>query len=438
MKFFLVIAATLAVAAAGTIDVGLKMKVNSGIVSEAIIELPSIMAQIENSKSLQSLTGDAKVSALVSSLQGLTGAAQAPYVTKLEQLGLKYETFWASNIILVKNLNKAGLEALAEFSDDFAVIRPQFTASVDAVVHDRNTTVHQTVQWGVEKVGAPRAWAKHQGEGVVVGIIDTGVNGGHVALAPAYAGAWADPYYNNAQPSDTHGHGSHCIGSTLGRANGVGVAPMARWIACRGLNNQGSGTEAALTTCAQFMITANPKPHAVTNSWGGGAGQTWYNSQVSAWRQANIIPVFAIGNSGSGCRTANSPGDQGNLISVGATTTTDAMATFSSRGTATNGAMKPEVSAPGNQIVSCGTGTNNYATMSGTSMATPHVAGVIALYLSANPNASYDEVYRQLTTNVALPTLTNADRNCGLPTPGQDFPNNAFGHGRVDVAHLGN
>jgi subtilisin family serine protease len=186
------------------------------------------------------------------------------------------------------------------------------------------------------------------------------------------------------------------------------------------------------------MVTANPKPHAVTNSWGGGSGQTWYNSQVSAWRQANIIPVFAIGNAGSSCRSANSPGDQPNLISVGATTTTDAMASFSSRGTSTAGLMKPEVSAPGNQIVSCGTGTNNYATMSGTSMATPHVAGVIALYLSANPGSTYQQVYDALIANVAHPTLTSADRNCGLPTPGQDFPNNAFGYGRVDAAYLGN
>jgi len=271
-----------------------------------------------------------------------------------------------------------------------------------------------------------------QGEGVVVGVIDTGCNVGHVALADAYAGAWRDPYYNTAGPTDQHGHGSHCMGSILGRANGVGVAPRATWVACRGLNHQGSGSEGDLTTCAQFMVTATPRPKVVSNSWGGGSGQTWYNSQVSAWRQANIVPVFALGNSGPSCRSANSPGDQGNLIAVGATTDTDAMASFSSRGAAGSGAMKPEVSAPGNNIVSCGTGSNNYATMSGTSMATPHVAGAVALILSANPNYSFEQVLSALQTTAAHPTLSNADRNCGV-SGGADFPNNAFGHGRIDV-----
>jgi len=109
------------------------------------------------------------------------------------------------------------------------------------------------------------------------------------------------------------------------------------------------------------------------------------------------------------------------------------MASFSSRGPNGAGALKPEVSAPGNQIVSCGTGANNYVTMSGTSMATPHTAGAIALLMSANPNWGFEQIFNALTTTTAKPTLSNGDRNCGLPGSG-DFPNHAFGHGRIDVA----
>ncbi|XP_021942967.2 subtilisin Carlsberg-like [Folsomia candida] len=83
--------------------------------------------------------------------------------------------------------------------------------------------------------------------------------------------------------------------------------------------------------------------------------------------------------------------------------------------------------------MSCGTGANNYVTMSGTSMATPHTAGAIALLMSANPSWGYDEIFTALTTTPAHPTLSNADRNCGLPEGG-DFPNHAFGYGRIDVA----
>lgn len=399
--------------------------------SEAILELPQIVDQVENSAALQSLSGDAKVTALVSMLQGLTSAAQAPFVSMLSNIGLQYEQFWASNIIKVKGLTAQSLEQLAAAPGEFT-LREEHTASIHPAAMPVPTNITQNPQWGVAQIRAPAAWARTQGEGTVAMIIDTGVNLNHVALRDGYAGAWRDPYYNTANPTDQHGHGSHCAGSILGRANGVGVAPAARWIACRGLNHQGSGTESGLTTCAQFALTANPRPTVVSNSWGGGQGQTWYNSQVTAWRNAGIIPVFAIGNSGSSCRTANSPGDQPNLISVGATTNTDAMASFSSRGRSLSGALKPEVSAPGQNIVSCGTGSNNYATMSGTSMATPHVAGAVCLLKSANPNWGFNEVFNALTTTAAHPTLSNNDRNCGLDGSG-DFPNNAFGHGRIDV-----
>ncbi|XP_021962186.1 thermitase-like [Folsomia candida] len=403
MKVFILLLVATASISAGRIDPSLSLAVYNGE-TEAILELPEVMSVADSNAALSSLPRDAKISALVATLQGLTSAAQAPLISVAASLGLATEQYWASNIILVKGLTSEKLAQLASTPGDF-IIRPHYTAMLHPttrgpeVAPQDNTT--QTPQWGVAKINAPAAWATTQGEGIVVAIIDTGVNLRHTALTEGYAGAWSDPFYNTPNPTDVDGHGSHCAGTILGRANGVGVAPGARWIACRGLNNNGGTTEAALTTCAQFMLTADPKPHIVSASW----------------RQPTTVD----------------PGNQPNLIAVGSTTDTDALSSFSSRGPSPSGALKPQVSAPGSNVVSCGTGANDYVTMSGTSMATPHTAGAIALILSANPTFDYDQVVNALSTSAFEPPVSNADRNCGLPGPG-DFPNNAYGYGRIDVA----
>jgi len=431
----LVLLGLVAMATAGTVQPGLLAKVRAGEVSSFIIELPQVTDEVDRSAAFQSMPyGDERVNALVSMLQGLTEAAQSPYVTQLKALGLEFEQFWGSNIILVKNVDEAALNAIGKFTGDF-VLREEVTVSMFPVVRGAEVNISQTYQWGVSNIRAPQAWARCDGSNQIVAIIDTGVHQSHTALSAGYSGAWRDPYYNTANPTDQQGHGSHCAGSAVGRANGVGVAPGARWAACRGLNHQGSGTEANLVTCGQWVLTANPRPTVVSNSWGGGQASTFYNSVISSWNNAGITPVFAIGNAGAACGTANSPGDQNNVISVGATTNTNnGMATFSSRGPArTSNLLKPEVSAPGSNIVSCGTGSSNYVTMSGTSMATPHVAGAVALVRQCLNTNQLSAIKTALYNSAAHPTLTSADRNCGLPTPGQDFPNCAYGYGKIDV-----
>jgi len=110
------------------------------------------------------------------------------------------------------------------------------------------------------------------------------------------------------------------------------------------------------------------------------------------------------------------------------------MSSFSSRGPARgSNYLKPEVSAPGSNIVSCGTSTNNYVVMSGTSMATPHVAGAVALVRQCLGTNSLTTIRNALFNSAVKPTLTAADRACGLVYPGQDFPNCAFGYGKIDV-----
>jgi subtilisin family serine protease len=232
---------------------------------------------------------------MVSMLEGLTSAAQASYVTVAKSLGLETQQLWISNVILVKGLTSKTLAQLAATPGEF-IIRPQNTASIQTEPDvDISANITQTNQWGVEKIRAPEAWAVSNGAGCVAGIIDTGVNIRHEALSAGFAGSWSDPYYNTAGPTDQHGHGSHCMGTILGRSNGVGVAPGATWVACRGLNHQGSGTEAALLSCGQFMLNSVPRPNVISHTWSGGSGDSMFDSTISAWVLAGIIPVFPVG-----------------------------------------------------------------------------------------------------------------------------------------------
>ncbi|OXA54463.1 Bacillopeptidase F [Folsomia candida] len=379
-----VLSALVALASAGVVDLNLKRSVEFSRVTEAIIEFPQVMDQIKGNVALQSLSGDAKVSALVASLRGLTSAAQAPLVAVAKSLGLTVEQYWVSNVILVKGLTLEKLSQLTSTPGDF-LIRAQGTDYITDPITGEEVVTLQNPQWGVAKIRANLVWSITQGEGVVVGIFDSGVNLGHEALSAGYAGAWLDPHHNEAAPTDVLGHGSHVAGTVLGRANGIGVAPGAQWTACRGFNHTGNTTEALLLQCGEFFLTSTPRPNVVCNSWGGPQANPFFRPAVEAWRQAGIIPVFAMGNSGRFCRTVSASANMPEVIAVGATNDVDGMGIYSSRGPTSTGLNKPEVSAPGTNVISCGTGASNYVTNTGTSMATPHVAGSVALLLSANP-----------------------------------------------------
>jgi hypothetical protein len=175
MKVLIVLAAVLALVAGGRVDPTLKNKLHAGQVLDVILELPQIMEQVENNAALQALTGDAKVDALVATLKGLTGAAQAPYVAITKDLKVETEQFWASNIVLIKNVNAETLAKLANMKGEFTLREQHYVSVTPAVVH--NTTVediHQQAQWGVAMIRAPAAHAAgHRGDGVRVCIIDT-------------------------------------------------------------------------------------------------------------------------------------------------------------------------------------------------------------------------------------------------------------------------
>ena len=227
---------------------------------------------------------------------------------------------------------------------------------------------------------------------------------------------------------------------------GIGVAPGSKWMACKGCSTE-ICTIPALIKCGQFVLcptlpdgsrpNCSKAPHIVNNSWGGGRGITMYHGVIDAWTVAGIIPLFSNGNTGfpgTSCNTANSPADHPDVIAVGSTTSTDALSDFSSVGpTYPDKLIKPDVTAPGSEVISSyNTADDAYASFSGTSMACPHAAGVVALLKSHNSNLTLYDIQKYLYAGAAKTSLVNPGKNCG----GIDesvFPNHVFGNGRVNA-----
>jgi len=298
--------------------------------------------------------------------------------------------------------------------------------------------------WGLERVRATDTWSRYddRGRGVVVGIMDSGVDGTHPALAGSFRGAGGDvgkswfvaTGENYPAPGDGFGHGTHVAGTIAGGPPGevVGVAPEAEWIAAKIFNDGGGATTSGIHAGFQFMLAPGGDPAAapdlVNNSWGSAATfNEQYRPDVEAWLAAGIVPVFASGNDGPGPTTVGSPGSFPESFTVGATDVNDIIAGFSSRGPVEWGGVvstKPDIAAPGHHIVSAfpaGLGEGEYVELSGTSMATPHVSGVMALLLSANPGLTVSEVRAILISTTRRP-----------PHMGE-LPDNDYGHGIVDA-----
>lgn len=299
-------------------------------------------------------------------------------------------------------------------------------------------------EWGVEKIGAPAAWERgFRGQGVTVGIVDTGLDAAHPALRAAYRGTnpdgtqtndynWFDGVSGKPAPYDDGAHGTHVAGTVAGQADGhvIGVAPDARIIAAKAIVGGGANTTEATLKALQFMLAPtdtagnNPDPargaDIVNNSWGNAdRNDRTFMDTWDAFQAAGIIMVTAAGNDGPFGKVSP-PGSYPNGISVAATGPSDKVAGFSSRGPSAFDpkAVIPMLAAPGSNVTSSVPG-GRYGNMSGTSMASPHVAGAVALMLSAKPNATYDEIVKALAS-----TATD------IAEPG---PDNAAGYGRINV-----
>jgi serine protease AprX len=421
---------------------------------------------------------------------------QAPVIDQLAAAGVSYAPFWAANMI-VANGGRSVVDAMAARSDvkvieSNAVIdgiqgedTPESTDEGDAA---------NAVESGINQTNAPSLWTLgFNGQGIVVGNQDTGMRWTQAALRTHYRGwggsvATSDHNYNwwdaihvqitNADggtgspvtnpcgrnitaPCDDQGHGTHTTGTTVGDdagagigtgTNQVGVAPGAKWIGCRNMDS-GNGRASTYTECFQFFIAPtdlngqNPdpakRPHVMNNSWGcplSGelCARTVLKTITENAQAAGIFVVASAGNNGSACSTVlDPPGIYDVAFSVGSFTSANALSSFSSRGPVTSdgsGRMKPDLSARGQSVRSSYYSSDtSYASMSGTSMASPHVVGTVAVLWSARPNLVRDiPRTKWLLTRSANPSVTvpNNASGCGGIS---SVPNNHFGWGRVDA-----
>ncbi len=403
-------------------------------------------------------------------------ATQGPLLQWLSERGIEHRSFYIVNMIWVK----ADLEVATALAarPDVARIEgnPRIRNFPEPVADEVDATVRpnqlETVEQGIAYTHAPLVWAEgFTGQGIVVGGEDTGYRWDHNALKNKYRGwdgttanhnyNWHDSIHSGGGtcgpdspfPCDDYGHGTHTMGTMVGddgMGNQVGMAPGAKWIGCRNMD-QGSGTPATYLECFEFYLAPYPiggtpsqgdpskAPDITSNSWtcppSEGCSTGTLQSAVEAQRAAGIMTVVAAGNAGPTCSSIQDPPaiyDAAYTIAA-LTNGTDTVASFSSRGPVISDGSnraKPDLSAPGTNVRSCwSTSTSSYQNLSGTSMATPHVAGAVALLWSAHPSLRHDiDATEAVLNDSAVHILSN---NCGTGAPVS--PNFAYGYGRLDI-----
>ncbi|GLE04502.1 hypothetical protein PINS_up013457 [Pythium insidiosum] len=315
-------------------------------------------------------------------------------------------------------------------------------ASTETPVSPRLTAVQN---WALERVQAPAVWARGlQGEGVRVATMDSGILASHASLAGRMVErvGWFDAVDGSSEPIDPSGHGTSVL-SILAGSNGLGVAPKASWLACRACDDTNFCGESFALECAQFLLCpfddkrqldCTKRPHVINMSWNYDAPEERaLQPAIDAWIAAGIVPVFANGNAGPSCGSVASPADWAPGFSVGATTATDDIAKLSARGPSPTGEVKPDLSAPGFDVPAAGTKTADaVVNVRGTSAAAPLVSGAVALLLQAHPQLSLATLKTLLTQSSDRSVVQHsANEMCSAGNAA--FPNNVYGHGRLNV-----
>lgn len=413
----------------------------------------------------------------------LAARTQAPLRALLEQHGATYRSYWVSNLIWVRG-DRDVLRAVASRGDVRHVYANTWqhvqVPQPDATPIDWRA--RDLIEWNIEIVHAPEVWQRgFTGQGVVIGGQDTGYAWDHPAIKNQYRGwdgATADHNYNwhdairednplgggenscgfdLAAPCDDDGHGTHTMGTMVGETPelNIGMAPGAEWIGCRNME-EGWGSPSTYTECYEWFIAPYPiggdpftdgepakAPHVINNSWACPAveGCTTLDvlqQVVETVRAAGIITVHSAGNKGPNCATVSEPaGIYDASFTVGATNDQNLITGFSSRGpVAADGSdrLKPDIVAPGQGILSSiplEINAVGYAFLSGTSMAAPHVTGLVALLISAEPDlAGRVTALEDVITQSALKITSS--QNCGSDNA-TSVPNNVYGWGRIDA-----
>lgn len=426
----------------------------------------------------QGLTKDAKANYVYDELRTRANTSQANITNLLNVENAAFQAFFIVNMIYTKG-DLALIQAVAEMPE-VQRVQTNPIAKIERLAPTPNTDSRE-VTWGIEMINADDVWEMgYRGEGVVVGGQDTGYEWEHPALKAKYRGwdgttanhnyNWHDAIheqnplndddnnpcgFDSPFPCDDNNHGTHTMGTMIGTDEvddiEIGVAPNSTWIACRNMD-RGWGQLTTYVECFEWFLAPtdlngeNPDPskapHVIANSWGcpeiEGCNPDNFaimDAAVNNLKAAGTVVVVSAGNSGGqGCSSVSNPAAIfENSFSIGATNSDDAIAGFSSRGPVTvdgSGRRKPDVSAPGVGVLSSIRG-GGYQSFSGTSMAGPHVAGAVALIISANPAlAGQVEEIETILEETAVDKTT--DEDCG-EIAGSESPNNTYGYGRIDV-----
>lgn len=452
------------------------------VVLKAQADLAAITANlpagVDVSNGSHSAAWVAQGQSVVDGLRQSAAASQPGLTTFLQAAGVPYHSYWIVNAVAVE-ASRALVEALAARPD---VGRLESNRAFKVPLEQPApgplaTQAPQGIEPNLVQVGAPDYWAAGiTGQGEVFASADTGVEWDHPALKTHYRG-WnaaagtVDHNYNwwdairdssinpNLQnpvcprpsqaPCDDYGHGTHTTGTAVGDdglGNQIGMAPGAKWIACRNMDD-GTGRPTTYIACLQFFIAPtdlnghNPdpslRPDAVDNSYDCPPSELCVADSlhlaVEAVRAAGIFMSVSAGNSGPACATINNPpGLEAHVFTVGAVDSNNAIASFSSRGPVMSGStllIKPELVAPGVSIRS--SWESSYANLSGTSMAAPHVAGAVLLLWSAFPDLRQNVGATETFLEQHAVPLTNS-QGCGSDTP-TSVPNNVYGYGRLEL-----
>jgi subtilisin family serine protease len=320
---------------------------------------------------------------------------------------------------------------------DVRAIRPdlEIQAPAPSVVTGSSASTAGPPEDNVARINAPALWDRgYRGQGTVVATMDTGVDVSHPDLAGRWRGgnnSWFDPNGQHpSTPTDVNGHGTQTMGVIVGGDSGgtsVGVAPDATWIAVKIFNDRGSASSTTIHSGFQWLLDpdGNPAtadaPNVVNNSWTMSAGGCYLDFQLDLrnLRAAGILPVFSAGNYGPTAGTVLSPANLPEAFAVGGTDDADVLDPYSSRGpSACAQSVAPRLAAPGVGIHTTDL-YGSYVDATGTSLAAPHVAGALALLLSAFPGLPAD---RQ-----------EAALQAGAVDLGPTGVDNDYGYGRLDA-----
>ena len=407
-------------------------------------------------------TKAAKGEFVFNALRQTADKSQASLRAYLDRQGTSYKSFYISNKILVQRGSSNLLFAVAA-RPDVAKITANHTFSLPQPLQPDKQQSPQGIEPNLSFIKADQVWQMGiNGEGIVLAGNDTGLAWDHPAIINHYRG-WdgttADHNYNwwdatgtyPTVPNDGFGHGTHTTGTMVGDDGGdnqIGVAPGAKTIHCKNMDDFGGGYDASFIECFQWDLAPwdlngeNPRPDmapdAINNSWGyNGGNYPAFTTEIEALQAAGILVEVSAGNAGPACGTLGSPGDYPSVMTTGSVNHFSpfpgTITEFSSRGPSAfdDTAFVPDVMAPGENVRSSLPG-GGYEAWSGTSMAGPHVTGLIGLLWSANPALrGFVAETQQLIAQTAVPLTGQTGSNCG-----GDYdlgPNNDWGSGTIDA-----